>query len=95
MLLWIESQSTPVIALLVFGFCYAATAVIFVGAAILSSRGIAADLKATSPVTLTPLAVVLGLLIAFLASRSLPRCPIETAITCTGLKVPSKNTNGS
>ena len=26
---------------------------------------------------------------------SLPRCPIETAITCTGSKVLSKNTNGS
>ena len=49
MLLSIESQSIPVIALLAFGICYAVTVVIFLVAAVLSFRGIATDLKATSP----------------------------------------------
>ena len=49
MLLSIESQFIPVIALLAFGICYAVTVVIFLVAAVLSFRGIATDLKATSP----------------------------------------------
>jgi hypothetical protein len=48
---------------------YAVTTVIFVVAAILHKRETAAHLKATSPVMLTPLSVIAGLLIAFLASR--------------------------
>lgn len=67
---WIESQSTPVIALMVFGFCYVLTIAILCLAAMLSRRAVAQDLKAVVPVTLTtPLGVILGLLIAFLASR--------------------------
>jgi hypothetical protein len=69
MLHWLESQSTFVITLLLFGFCYALTIAIYGAAVILSRRAVAKDLKAASPVTLTPLAVVLGLLIAFLSSR--------------------------
>src|SRR5690349_8364787 len=71
MLHWIEAQSAPVTALWVFGGCYLLTAMIFGAAALISRRAaaIAMDLKATSPVTLTPLSVILGLLIAFLASR--------------------------
>jgi Protein of unknown function (DUF4239) len=68
-MLWIEAQSTPVITLLVFSICYLLTATIFCTAAILSRRAVAKDLKAVVPVTLTPLGVILGLLIAFLASR--------------------------
>src|SRR4029450_2089952 len=68
-MLWIEAQSTPVIPLLVFGSCYMLTAAIFCLAAILSRRAVAQDLKAVVPVTLTPLGVILGLVIVFLASR--------------------------
>jgi hypothetical protein len=66
---WIEAQSTPVITLLVFSVCYVLTSAIFCLATILSRRAVAKDLKAVVPVTLTPLGVILGLLIAFLASR--------------------------
>jgi hypothetical protein len=69
MLLWIESQNTVVITLLGFGFCYALAAIIFGAAVVVSQRPIAVDLKATSPVMLTPLSVIAALLIAFLASR--------------------------
>jgi Protein of unknown function (DUF4239) len=66
---WIESQSILVITLLIFGFCYVLTIATFGAAAILSRRAVARELKAASPVTLTPLAVILALLIAFLSSR--------------------------
>src|SRR5262245_3100421 len=69
MLHWVESQSILVIALLVFGFCYVLTIAIFAAAMIVSRRAVAKDLKAASPVTLTPLAVILALLLAFLSSR--------------------------
>jgi hypothetical protein len=69
MILWVESQDTEVIALLVFGLCYALAALLFLAAAIVSRRRLALELKATSPVMLTPLGIVAGLLIAFLASR--------------------------
>jgi hypothetical protein len=67
-MLWIEAQWTTVIALLVFGVCYMLTAAIFCLAAILSRRAVAKDLKAVAPV-LTPLCIILGLLIGFLAAR--------------------------
>jgi hypothetical protein len=54
---------------MVLGVCYLLTAAIFCLAAILSRRPVAKNLKAVVPVTLTPLGVILGLLIAFLASR--------------------------
>jgi Protein of unknown function (DUF4239) len=44
-------------------------AFIFVLSKIVATHRVAADLKATTPVMLTPLAVIIGLLIAFLASR--------------------------
>jgi hypothetical protein len=86
-MLWIEAQSTPVIALLVFGVCYMLTAAIFCLAAILSRRAVAQDLKAVVPVTLTPLGVILGLVIVFLASRvwmNLDRAVCTCAIQSTG-----------
>jgi hypothetical protein len=66
---WIESQSISAIIGIVFALCYAAAGVVFGFAAALSRRRIAEQLKMISPVTLTPLAVILGLLIVFLAAR--------------------------
>ncbi len=69
MLLWLESQHTIVIALVLFGLCYLLAAIMFVAAAMISQRPVAAELKATTPVMMTPLGIIIGLLIAFLASR--------------------------
>ncbi len=69
MILWIESQNTAVIALLVFALCYAIAGIILAVATIISRHRVAGDLKALTPVLLTPLSVIAGLLIAFLASR--------------------------
>jgi hypothetical protein len=69
LLLWIESQSSSSIAVIAFGFCYASAALVFALSRAAASRRIAVELKATTPVMLTPLAVILGLLIAFLASH--------------------------
>jgi hypothetical protein len=69
MLFWIESQSTPVIALIVFSFTYLAAALIYCFVAAFSRRAVGHDLKEASPGTFTPLAVILGLLITFLAAR--------------------------
>jgi hypothetical protein len=69
MIVWIESQQPAVIALLVFGICYVLAAIVFLAAAVVSRRPIAAALKATTPVMLTPLGLITGLVIAFLASR--------------------------
>ncbi|HEY7298988.1 MAG TPA: DUF4239 domain-containing protein [Xanthobacteraceae bacterium] len=69
MINWIESESTRLITVIVFALCYAVAAAVFAGAVALSRRPVADQLKAISPATLTPLAVVLGLLIAFLAAR--------------------------
>ena len=68
-MLWIESQSTPLITLLMFGICYVLAAAIFGVALIFSPRPVARELKKVVPVTLTPLGVILGLVIVFLASR--------------------------
>jgi hypothetical protein len=69
MIYWIESQSSFVIIGIVFTLCYTFAGLVFGFAAALSRRRIAEQLKAISPVTLTPLAVILGLLIVFLAAR--------------------------
>jgi hypothetical protein len=69
MLLWLESQPTAVIVLLVFAICYVLAAIVFFAVKTISRRPIAEQLNATTPVMLTPLAVIAGLLIAFLASR--------------------------
>ncbi len=66
---WIESQSTLAITLLMFAFSYALAAGIFAAITVISRRPWGENLKWVSPVTLTPLAVILGLLIAFLAAR--------------------------
>ena len=69
MLLWIESQSTVIIALIVFGAAYLSAALIFCVAAFLSRRPIAKALQAVTPGILSPLGTILGILIAFLAVR--------------------------
>src|SRR4051812_32592754 len=69
MLHWIESQSTAGIAGLMLAFCYAVAVVAWVCGGLLSRRTVGEELKTVSPVTLTPLAVILGLLIAFIAAR--------------------------
>ncbi len=69
MFLWIESHATATITVLAFALSYAIAAIIFILAELVAGRRLAADLKATSPVMLTPLSVVAGLLIAFLASH--------------------------
>jgi hypothetical protein len=69
MLHWIESQSTLGIAGLMLAFCYAVAVAAWVCGGLLSRRTVGEELKTVSPVTLTPLAVILGLLIAFIAAR--------------------------
>ena len=69
MLLWLEGQNVGVIVLLAFAFCYALAALVFVASSVVATRRLAADLKGMTPVMLTPLSVIAGLLIAFLASR--------------------------
>ena len=66
---WIETQETLVIALIVFAFCYLLAALILCGLTVLSRTPIAASLHVTTPAMLTPLAVILGLVVAFLATR--------------------------
>jgi hypothetical protein len=68
-MVWIESQSILVIAIAVFTLCYALAAVIFLLVIALSRRRIGVELKATTPVMLTPLGIISGLVIAFLASH--------------------------
>ncbi len=69
MISWIEAQSTLIISLLMLSFCYVMAAAAFGCGVILSRRSVGDELKTVSPVTLTPLAVILGLLIAFIAGR--------------------------
>ena len=69
MILWIELQDSAIIALLMFAICYAIAGAVFSVATMISQHRIAAELKALTPVLLTPLSVIAGLLIAFLASR--------------------------
>jgi hypothetical protein len=66
---WIETQPTFVIGFLVFAFCYLLATVILCVALMLSRRAVAQRLQTIAPVTLTPLGVILGLLIGFLAAR--------------------------
>jgi hypothetical protein len=69
MIHWIESQSTIAIVCIIFGLCYLVAAIMFGAVTALSRRPIAEQLKAVSPASITPLAVILRLLIAFLAGR--------------------------
>lgn len=66
---WIESQPTSTITLVVLSGCYALAIIVHFLVRLLAHPMLALELKATTPVMLTPLAVLLGLLIAFLAQR--------------------------
>ena len=66
--LWIEAQPMPVIALVVFGLAYLFTAFVFV-LVTLAPKAHAHHLKQISPVTLTAMVVVLGVLLGFIAAR--------------------------
>ena len=69
MVLWIESQSTSIIALIVFSAAYLSAALIFFVATLLSRRPIASELQPVTPSLLSPLGTTLGIFIAFLAVR--------------------------
>jgi Protein of unknown function (DUF4239) len=69
MILWVESQPTLIIALMVFGFCYLLAAGIFFGAKDLFPPHIGARLKMTAPPMLSAIGVITGLVIAFTASQ--------------------------
>ena len=69
MLWWLESQDTPVIVLLVFAFCYLLAAIILGVAVAFARHPVSHELSATTPAMLTPLGVITGLVIAFLAAR--------------------------
>ncbi|HTI80567.1 MAG TPA: hypothetical protein VL614_08985 [Acetobacteraceae bacterium] len=69
MLSWVESQDTPMIVVLVFAFCYLLAVVMFAIGALISRLAIAHHVNATTPAMLTPLGVIAGLVIAFLAAR--------------------------
>ncbi|HEY1865342.1 MAG TPA: DUF4239 domain-containing protein [Roseiarcus sp.] len=66
---WIESQSTPVIAAIVFGLVYLAAAAIFLIAAWASRLPVGKHVGSLTPSLLSPLGTILGILIVFLAAR--------------------------
>jgi hypothetical protein len=69
MFAWIGSQSTVIICAALFAVCYGLAAVAFALSVALSRHRLASELKALTPVLLTPLSVITGLLMAFLAAR--------------------------
>lgn len=69
MVMWIQSEPPAVIAAIVFGLSYLVALTILGGCCVVSQWRAAAHLRATTPVMLTPLSVIAGLLIAFLAAR--------------------------
>jgi Protein of unknown function (DUF4239) len=69
MILWIESQRTEVIFLIVFGLTYLAAALVVLFAALASRTSSGAELQTVTPGILSPLGAILGILIAFLAAR--------------------------
>ena len=69
MRLWLEAQSIPVIALVVFGLSYLTAATAFLLARVAARLGWAHDFKHIPAMTLMPLAVLLAVLLGFLASR--------------------------
>ena len=72
MLNWVTSQATFVIGVIALAFCYLMGLAAFATVELAARRGHRVALKAVSPVTLTPLAVVFGLLMAFLAADVWP-----------------------
>ena len=72
MLVWVASQSALVIGLLCFAWSYLMCAAIYGAVRFAARRGHEAAFKTASPVTLTPLAVIFGLLVGFLAADVWP-----------------------
>ncbi len=68
-MVWIESQTVAVIAVLVFSFCYMFAAIILAVVVMMSRWRFGRDLKSATPGILSPLGTIAGLLIAFLAVR--------------------------
>ena len=66
---WIAAHSPAAIALIVFALCYSVGALIFGVLRVLSKYRVARDLEAITPAMVTPIGVIGGLLIAFLAAR--------------------------
>ena len=66
---WIGSQPPEVITLIAFVLCYAVAALIFGIIRFLSRMRAAEGLQAITPAMVTPIGVIGGLLIAFLAGR--------------------------
>jgi hypothetical protein len=66
--LWIEAQPTPVIVLVVFGIAYLFAVLVFVLVSIAPASWLH-HFKQISAATVTALAVVLGVLLGFLAAR--------------------------
>jgi hypothetical protein len=69
MILWVESQNAAFIGAVIFAACYLLAVVAFIISMALARHRLASDLKVLTPVLLTPLSVITGLLIAFLAAR--------------------------
>jgi hypothetical protein len=69
MIFWLESQSTKMISLIVFGLIYLAAASPFFPWSTLSRVLVREELRTVTPGVLSPLGAVLGILIAFLAAR--------------------------
>ncbi len=69
MFVWIESHHSSVIALILFVFWYGLAAIVLFVVGMVEERSARTHLKPTTPSMLTPLSLVAGLLIVFLASR--------------------------
>jgi len=69
MIWWIELQQTPVIAVMTLALCYAIALGVFILTRLVARHPVTAEAKFIAPVLLTPLSLVTGLLIAFLAAR--------------------------
>ena len=65
---WIDSQTSVPMALIVYAICYALAALIFGVLRLLATR-VADHLEAITPAMVTPIGVIGGLIIAFLAAR--------------------------
>jgi len=69
LIFWIESQPSGLIAVTTFALLYLIAACIVAMTSLVARYRVADDLKMMTPVLLTPLSVIGGLLIAFLAGR--------------------------
>jgi Protein of unknown function (DUF4239) len=69
MIFWLESQSTQMISLIVFGLIYLAAAITFFVVVHASRASVKEELRTVTPGVLSPLGAILGIMIAFLAAR--------------------------